>query len=419
MLNFLLFAASSAALPVFVAYSLCKPRLRSTLLERLGFGNWRNFKRSNDKVIWLHAASLGEISGVVPVVKKLRELFPKLQIVATCTSDTGRKALVNLVDDAFILPFDHPALVGRALDLIKPDLIAISETEIWPSFLISAKHKAIPILFFNARVSDYTYDSYKRFAAFLRPILATVNSLYAQTQIDLERFSALGIQSSYLAGSTKCDIGDAAALSAQQIQELRNSFGFEEGALCLVAGSVHPVEDLAVVKAYKKLSLEIPNLKMIIAPRHNFESAAAVLKQEDIEFTRRSEGNRQNSKVILLDTIGELSKVYSLASVAYVGGSLVDVGGHNPFEPAVYSVPVVMGNYITTVRDSAQSLQAANALFLVNNSEELYQALKNLLTQPTLILTVGASAKNVLLQSQGATEKVVQGIKPFLLALRG
>ena len=414
MQRLILLLFSSAALPMFAAYSLFKPRLRKTLAERLGFSAWLDFKRPAGKLLWVHAASLGEVNGVIPVVKKIKAQIPEIKIIGTTTSDTGKEALSKYIEQTLILPFDHPWLVASALELVKPDIVAISETEIWPSFILEIQKRKIPLVYFNARISDYTFGNYKKFSLFLKPMLKAVNALYAQTQVDVQRFSELGVRNSRLAGNTKSDL-NSLELSASEKENLKTSLGIANDDLCLVAGSVHPGEDRQIIDVYLMLKQDFKNLKLVLAPRHNFNSAAEVL--DGLNFGRRSE--KVIADICLLDTVGELARVYSAATVAFVGGSLVDIGGHNPMEPAAHSVPVVMGMHTATVRDSVEALRQKEALFLVKNKEDLYDVLFDLFSNPEKALKAGKAAREVLEQSRGATDKVVEGIKPFLLAQRG
>ncbi len=407
MIKFILFCFSLLFLPFFIIISLFNKRLRTTLSERLLLGNWSSFKKTKQKLIWIHAASVGEINGVKPILKKLKENFPEIQILTTCFSDTGKDVLKKLNQDVLILPYDNAFFAKKALEKAKPDLVLIAETEIWPSFLLELKN--IPVIYFNARISDYTFKKYSFFSTFLKNILSPVEKLFAQTILDKKRFEEIGARNIEVIGNTKSDflINDFDKNSLLQVYNLTSK------DKVLVAGSVHPREDEIVIKAYKLLLKKYQNLKLIIAPRHDFEHTARVLKEQEVSFSRRSEdGNSENA--LLLDTIGELSTVYSLATIAYVGGSLVDVGGHNPMEPASFSVPVVMGNFNSTVRDIVEELESFGALKLVSNFNELYGAFDEFLNDSTRAKDLGEQGRQVFLESRGASNKVVEAVANYL-----
>jgi len=398
-----LFFFSLICLPVFIVVSLFNKRLRTTLLQRLCLGHWKELKKTKEKLIWIHAASLGEINGVGPIVEKIKMELPQVQILCTCISDTGRVALKKINDTTLIFPYDNAFFARKALEKAKPDLILIAETEIWPSFMLELKD--IPVVYFNARVSDYTFSKYKLFSSLLKKVFKPVRKLFAQTELDAKRFIELGVDNVEVAGNTK---SDSLQVKDFDKSELLKKYKIEKDDKVIVAGSVHPKEDLQVIKAYKELLKNYKNLKLIIAPRHDFEHTAQVLNEEGLTFSKRSE-NEISEKVILLDQMGELSKVYSLATTAFVGGSLVDVGGHNPLEPARFSVPVVMGQYYSTVRDSVKALEGA--LKIVNNQKELEDTLKFYLENGN---DAGIKAREVFEKSRGASQTVIKEVAKAL-----
>ena len=405
MIKFLLLLFSSSLLPFFLLLSLFNKRLKATLAERLLLGGWKYFQRGNGKLIWIHAASLGEVNGVAPVLRLIKSRLPEVEVLTTCISDTGKEALSKINDKVLIFPYDHPYLAKKALDKVKPDLILIVETEIWPSFMMELG--GVPVVYFNARVSDYTFNKYKLFSSLLGKVFKPVRKLFAQTELDAKRFIELGVGNVEVVGNTK---SDSLNNSDFDKKELENTYKIKDKDLVIVAGSVHPGEDLKIVRAYRKLREKFSNLKLIIAPRHDFENTARVLKDERILFSRRSE-NSVSENVILLDKMGELSKVYSLASVAFVGGSLVDVGGHNPLEPASFAVPVVMGEFHSTVRDVVDFLSAVDGLRVVENEKELFNTFEFYLENGK---EAGMKAREVFEQSRGASEVVVREILSVL-----
>jgi 3-deoxy-D-manno-octulosonic-acid transferase len=405
---------SSVAVLPFVGLSFVKPRLRSTLRERLGFSEYQ-FRRESDKpLVLFHAASLGEFIGLRPLLQRLKELN-QVQIVVSTTSDTGKAAATESGLSSFvtILPFDHPLLCARFLKVVSPDLVIISETEIWPSFLLELSRRKIPLVYVNARISDYTARRYKLFSFLFKRLLSGVLELHAQTETDAQRFLVLGVQNVHVSGNTKFDLG-VTEPTREDKNVLRGYLDADVSSIW-VAGSVREGEDGEVIQTYKNLLVQHPTLGLIIAPRHpeNFERVAEQLRAEGIPFVRRSErpeNSANTAQVLLLDTVGELANAYRIGDLAFVGGSLVDIGGHNPMEPAACGVPVLVGPYTATVRDFVEILSAAGGLFQLQDRSGLERQLKELLSDSELRMQSGEAARRVWLSNLGASERLAKRI---------
>lgn len=405
----LLFFLSTVLLPfVVVGAFLFSRRIREGMSERLGLGGWRSIKCRNHPRIWLHAASVGEVGGLLPVLRKLKSKFPNRELIVTTTSLTGRKAVEEsgLATQVCLLPFDHPWILRRAIRRVSPDVCLIFETEIWPNLYLELFNSSVKTLLVNGRISDYSYPQYRRASFFQKYFLDCLTHVFAQTEVDKERFASLGVPADRItvSGSTKYEQTIELA-NEESCRKLSDTFGLSFGSPCLVAGSVREFEDAIVLDSYLSLREKVPGLQLIIAPRHpeRFDSVADLIRARGVKFSRRSAiDDNSEAPVLLLDTIGELRSCYGLASVAFVGGSLVDVGGHNPLEPAAYSVPVVFGPYISTVRDAASALVTSKGGVMVSDQAELTQVVLTYLRNEAERESAGRAAYRVWLSNQGA-----------------
>lgn len=404
---------------VLHARGLVNAEWRESLAERCGCGNWNNISNFVDpNCIWFHAASVGEIGGLIPVIKFLDSIendncnFSNRLI--TTTSLTGQAEVVRhkLAKFSALFPLDSPNIVRVLVPRVAPSLCVIAETEIWPNFLFTLADCNVPVVYINGRISDSSYSSYKRAKWLLAPALATVSQFLVQTELDAMRFINLGVQEDKIqvGGNTKYD-KQQTIYSERDLDEFSMELGIDLNRPVFVAGSVRPKEDKQVVQAFKLACDDIKDLQLIIAPRHpeEFDNVARIITDNGFAIHRRSSGPANGySKVVLLDTIGELSKVYALAWCAFVGGSFVDIGGHNPLEPASYAKPVIMGSSIWGVRSVVEDLMKANGLYSVANEQELTQTIILLCSNAQVRINAGARAQQVWRSYQGGTKKVVE-----------
>jgi 3-deoxy-D-manno-octulosonic-acid transferase len=399
--------------------SFFNAKLRTVIGERFYPEPFSSKSEKISNVIWIHAASVGEIAGVEPLVKKIKQANPSSLIAISTTTITGkteaiRKQLANFV---FILPFDQPLVLHRLFRYFDISVFVIAETEIWPNLLFYLKRKNVPVVLVNGRISDYSFPRYQRLSWFFSKVLGCFERILVQSPADKERFMAIGAEPAKISvtGSTKYD-QDIEILSSNKRVELIKQFNLSPSAPCFVAGSVREGEDLQVINVYKSLQVKIPTLQFIIAPRHpeRFVAVGRLLTQSDISFESRSKiGERDiglSCQVLLLDTLGELSKAYSIATAAFVGGSLVDIGGHNPMEPAAFGCPILMGPFSSNVKDIVASLKREGGLLEVQNSDALERTLENILTNDELRKKIGGAARKVFEQNLGATQEALQEI---------
>ena len=414
--------AASALLPIAAGRGLVDRSWRLSLSERLVLYDESRFgaPEKGKPRFWFHGASVGEVSGLAPIFSVLSTSAPKGEVFVSTTSLTGQQIVreKGWAEDSFLLPFDHPRCVRRLLKSLNPSLLVIAETEIWPNLLFGASRAQVPILLINARISDYSFPRYRRLRAFLAPALNKVSFVLAQTAVDKQRFAEIGFPDERISisGSTKYD-QEMPALNEGARAEFLSSLGIEADAPLFVAGSVRPGEDRQVISAYCRVRESVSGLQMLIAPRHpeRFEEVAKLLAECGLSFNRRS-GGRPGKKapVVLLDTLGELTRAYAIASVCFVGGTLVDIGGHNPLEPAAYSSPVIVGPHTGNYREAVEALRKSGGVLEVGSGDELASSLLGLLCDESRRLSVGKAAFGVWQQNRGATQKVLRAIEQLL-----
>ena len=315
-----------------------------------------------------------------------------------------------------LLPLDHPLFVRRLLDVIRPRLFILAETELWPNLLLALQARQIPLAIVNGRISNRTFPRYLAAKRLFAPLLTIPSKILVQTERDRERYIAVGANPLrvQVTGSTKYAQRQVRTLVGES-ERVSLKFGLRHDAPLLVLGSVRPGEDEAVVKAYAAVLREFPALQLIVAPRHpeRFDAVAELLRREGVRFTRRSLQAGERSQVVLLDTIGELVEAYSIATLSYVGGTLVPVGGHNPLEPAAFGTPVLMGPHYGNVTDAVDELLERGGVSIVNDGESLQHALLSLLRDRPRCERQGRAAYEVWERNSTALDRVL----PELLTL--
>ncbi len=412
--------AARIAIVVVFFKGIFNERWRKTLDERCGYGAWLDEVWHEKDVIWFHGASVGETVGLQPLIKEVKKKHPESFILVTTTSTSGQAEAKKreIGDKAILFPLDHPRYIERVLEVVKPRLVVITETELWPNFLFITKEKNIPTVLVNGRISDYTFPRYYALRFLFKPLIRSFQKILVQSQKDAERFIAIGAEPEkvLVVGSTKYS-QQVQAMPFNERAKYAESLGIDVNRPCFVAGSVRTEEDELVIKAYLKAKKEVPELQMLIAPRHaqRFMRVARLLTNHKIKFNSRSKGAaREKRDVVLLDTIGELSYSYALGSFAFVGGSLVDIGGHNPFEPAAQRVMVLFGPHTGNVRTVVEDLEAKGGLFVVKNENDLAKALIRLAKNPDECLARGTRAYDVWKVSSSAVSKVLPVVESFI-----
>lgn len=416
--NLLLLLAS----PVILAILLAKPRCRRGLSQRLGLVLPEGMSDGRP-LLWVHAVSLGEAVAVAPLVKVLHARYPAYRIIVSTVTETGREAveqrLAGVADHCYA-PLDFPWVTAKVVRQLKPQLFLFIETELWPNLLRELGRCGVPTVLVNGRLSSRSFGRYRLIRPFLRQVLESVTACLVQSDRDAERMTALGARPDRVArtGNIKFDqplpgpVNGAGFLS-------RDRLGLADGEELIVAGSTHPGEEGELLAAYQTLVREFPRLVLLLAPRH-IERAAEVetaVNRIGLPALRRSmerasavTPNLSGPRVLILDTRGELALVYREAVLAYVGGTLIPVGGHNLLEPAVWGTPVFFGPYTDHCAEIAGQLSQAEGVMPVRNGLELASAMARLLRNRGDLRKVGLAAKQVVEGNRGALQRTVEHI---------
>jgi len=371
------------------------------------------------QAVWIHAVSVGEVLAITRLVQELDAALPACRVVVSTTTRTGQ-ALARQrfgADRVFYCPLDLPWAVSSTLSALRPKMLILAETEFWPNLLAACFRRSIPVVVVNARISDRSWPRYRRLRSLWQPFLSRLAAVLAQSELDAQRLRALGCTSVSVAGNLKFDVRTPQASEATRLlTELGHGLRF------VVAGSTLEGEEAALLAAWPSLLKADSQLSMVLAPRHpdRFAAVASLLDAASTPSMRRSDWTAQAPRqirpgqIVLLDTIGELASVYSLASVAFVGGSLVPAGGHNPLEPAHFGVPIVMGPHYANFRAITDDLLAHDAI-RITACDQLAATLVDLLGNPSQAQVLGARARQVFEQQAGATARCVAAIRAILL----
>jgi 3-deoxy-D-manno-octulosonic-acid transferase len=431
--NLALFVVLIVGAPWWLFRMATTHKYREGLLERLGWVPSRlrqpppglGPKRS---LIWVHAVSVGEVLAVSRLIKSLEVALPDYVIAVSTTTRTGQMLARERFGSnrVFYCPLDLPWAVRSYLNALQPRLFILAETEFWPNLLSGCYRRKIPVAVVNARISDRSWPRYRRLRWLWRPFLEPLSRILAQSETDAERLKAIGCMPERVtvAGNLKFDVRVAEETDATRLlQKLSPGLRF------IVSGSTLEGEEAALLEAWPRLLQAHSQLAMVLAPRHpeRFAAVAALLEKSSFSWVKRSELHSAHEgslkplhpgQIILLDTIGELASVYSLASVSFVGGSLIPAGGHNPLEPAQFGVPIVMGPHFANFRAITEDLLARQAL-RISNTETLAATLIGLLQDSLAAKAMGERARQVFEQQAGATGRCVEALKELLSAKEG
>ena len=422
--NLALLTGLVASAPWWLWRMATTQKYREGLPERLGrVPPWLLSKSSERPVLWLHAVSVGEVLAVSRLISELDQAFPGYQVLLSTTTRTGQQLARERFgpNRVFYCPLDLPWAVNAYLDAVRPRMLILAETEFWPNLLATCFRRQIPVAVVNARISDRSWPRYRKLRRLWQPLLSQIRSVLAQTPVDAERLQEIGCAADRVtvAGNLKFDVRATKEAEATRILQVQ-----KKNLRVLVAGSTLDGEEAALMEAWPRLTAAHPDLLLVLAPRHpeRFSAVEALLNASRTSWLRRSDwkgkppeqiAQIQSGQVVLLDTIGELASIYSIASVAFVGGSVVAAGGHNPLEPAQFGVPIVMGPHYANFRTITDDLRAQKALQIAD-ANNLAQTLNDLLTDRTAAAAMGQRARQVFEAQAGATGRTVQAIGALL-----
>ena len=409
-------------IPYLFLQSLLWKRPQKQLKERLG-----SFPDlSSKKPIWIHAASVGEVLCSIPLLKRIKKEVPNCEIVLTTMTSTGNETAKKLIPEAdwiLFFPIDHPFTIRRAIRKIGPRLLLIAETELWPNLLRSCGRKQIPVVIFNGRISEKSFRGYLLLKSFFKRCMKDISLFLMQTGEDRSRIIEIGAppERTGVAGNIKFD-QVFPSLTREATVGLSGSLGLQGKETILIAGSTHQGEEEIFIQLFKDLRKAHPHLILILAPRHldRLDEVEKLLRNEGLSWKRRASLSGQDRKeisgVILLDTMGELMRFYSLGTLVFIGGSLVPIGGHNPLEPLFFKKCVLFGPHMFNFLEISRHLIAEGGAILVKDKEGLSSQLKRLLSDEKARNEVGENGFRFVQKHRGATDRIFEKIKPFLVA---
>lgn len=414
--DILLMTGGLLALPVLLPLILTTEKRRRTVPGRLGLGSDLPAPGPGEKRIWVHALSVGEVLASAPLVAALRRRHPREAIVFTASTFTGleiaRERIAPHVDGVGLFPFDLILPVRRVADRVAPKMVVMVETDLWPNFLYEMDRRGVPVMLVNGRLSDRSFGGYKRFSSIFKPLFSRFARVCAQSAEDARRFRKMGTPPGRVAvtGNLKFDQPRPDA-SPAALDELQRSMGISPHRRVWVAGSTHPGEEAILAEALRMLRRDCPDLFCIAAPRdpNRAGETASVFREKGFSFRLLSAGPGGADGVVI-DAMGLLARLYGLADAAFVGGSLIPFGGHNPLEPAALSRPVIFGPHMHAFREISERLLAAGGAVRAADAPSLAKAVGRLLADPARAARIGEKGRAVFEAHRGAVDRTLSVI---------
>lgn len=372
---------------------------------------------SDRKLIWVHAASVGEVVATLPVLDRLKQVAPDVMILLSTITQTGNavaRKSAKSVDAICYLPLDFLPFVNRAISRVRPDALVTVESEMWPNLLNSIARHGIPTVMINGCVSDRSIRRSRWWGWMMSWSISNISSFCMQTRTDAERMVSLGAkpEAVKVVGSTKFD-QEGCRLVSGASSAIRTDLGLPEGALVVVAGSTNPGEDEPVLEAFRRMRDQFPDLRLIIAPRQldRADAIRSLIESSGFRCARRTEkGAVSEYDVLLLDTYGELAAIYGVADVAFVGGSLIPKGGHSIIQPILQGKPVLFGPHTFKTRDVARMALSMGIGFEVHSAEELASQSALLLGDPKKRREIEAACDRIVSENRGASDRCADAI---------
>lgn len=418
--NVLLLLGLIAMAPYYGAKILFTGKYRKSIGPKLGLDKEATLDLPGSPRVWIHAVSVGEVAAAAPIIEVLRRKMPAACLVLSTSTETGQEMARMIVPQAsahIYYPLDLPCVVRKVVGIVKPDVFAAMETELWPNFIRICKRSGARFLVLNGRISTRSYKKYMLTGFFWSKILEEIDEVGVISEADAERVRDMGMPPHRvrICGNAKYDSLASRASDPMLQAEIAAKLQIAPGSRVFVAGSTHPGEETVVLDVYRELAQKDPDLLLILVPRHidrgdevvsaaKSAGIADVLKMSEMMAGRQRSGER----VMVVDVIGELFKIYSLASIVFCGGSLVPRGGQNILEAGAWGKVVLYGKYMDDFLDEKQLLESAGAGITVNNGGEMYRAALELLDNPEGLREKGEAGRAAILESRGAAEKYAQ-----------
>jgi 3-deoxy-D-manno-octulosonic-acid transferase len=415
--NILLSAAALFLVPWYAVRMMQTGKYRRGFRQRLGFLPPTTLAGlTGSPRLWFHAVSVGEVTVAASIIAALRKRLPGAAIILSTTTDTGQEMAHRIVTaaDAFIYyPLDIPCAVRRAIDAIRPDIFVLTETELWPNFIRSCRARRIPVLMANGRLSPRSFRRYRLTRFFWKGLLGAFAGLGTISELDAERFRSLGAPAGKVkvCGNAKYD-SLAAQTSANLLTEMQSRLNIKAGDTVLVAGSTHEGEEAIIIAVYGKLLHTYPGCKLIIVPRHIERTPSVLTLAREAGFSdlitmSEISGGRQrrDERLIVVDVIGELFKVYGLATVVFCGGSLVAKGGQNIMEAAAWGKVIFYGPFMDDFREERTLLETIGVGITVRNGDELLEGILKMMADPSAMALRGEAGRRLVAANSGAADR--------------
>jgi len=422
--NIALLLAALFLVPVYLLRGMRYGKTRRGIRERIGFFDTEKLKPlAGKQVIWVHAVSVGETRAAIPLIRSLRKTWPESAIVLSNVTETGHAiaATVKEVDVRIFFPFDLSWVVGRVLRRIRPNLILIVETEIWPNFVRHAHRQSIPLALVNGRISDRSFPRYLRIRGIFKHLLSNFNLFCMQSKQDAERIKVLGapVEKVLVTHNLKFDM-QADGL-VDDATSARRRFALGAQSIVWVAGSTHAGEEELVVDAYMRQVATSSQLCLVLVPRHpeRTQSVAEMLDKRGVSWCLRSQLTSDSpalppGSVLLVDTLGEMLALYAAADFIFVGGSFVPVGGHNILEASLMKKPVIFGPHMHNFKEISRLVLHSGGGWQVADVKELAAALGRVCADSELCRRTGEAGYALIARNAGATAQTVTALQRIL-----
>ncbi|MGZ6225303.1 MAG: 3-deoxy-D-manno-octulosonic acid transferase [Syntrophales bacterium] len=424
--NILLVMAALLALPYYAIKMTLTGKYRKSMGPKFGLIKPSLFaEMKGSPRIWIHAVSVGEVTAAEPIVASLRTHFPEACIVLSTSTETGQDMARRIVTGAtsFIYyPLDIPFVVKKVIPKVKPDVFIMTETELWPNFIRVCKEQGAKVIMVNGRISQRSYQRYALTKFFWKDVVNLIDDTGVISAIDADRLMAIGMAPArvHVMGNAKYD-GLAAKATPPVREEMQRRLNLTETDRVFVAGSTHDSEEKIVLRVYRRLLERYPDFKLIIIPRHP-ERGHAVLSLvkeagfEDYITMTEIEGGKHltGERIIVVDVIGELFKVYALASVVFCGGSLVPKGGQNILEPAAWVKIIFYGPSMEDFRDEKELLEKAGGGITVKSGDELLAGILTLMSDPDALARKGEAGRRIVVSNMGAADRYAEMVRSHI-----
>ena len=412
--NIILIVLTVLLSPIILFKLITVPKYRGGISQKLGRVR-KKVKRviRGTRPIWVHAVSVGEVMAAHPLIRELKKKYPGRKLILSTVTVTGNytaRQRVPEADAVFFFPFDYPWIVRKVIRRINPVIVLVAETELWPNFFRELTRAGIPSAVINGRISGSSYKNYLKFKSFFRQVFGQVTLFCMQSGEDAARVKDIGAPAErvMVTGNLKFD---------QKIPAIQATpVSLRAGSKVITAGSTHRGEEAALLEVFRRLREKFSELVLIIAPRHpeRFDEVEGLVNRAGYDCQRRTRMTGAVKDILLLDTIGELRSFYGICDIAFVGGSLVKVGGHNLLEPAAMKKPVIFSRYMFNFKEISEALMSAGGGILVKDKQELYVQADKLLSDKNYSQQIGNRAFTVIEANSGAAKRTIDAVSGLI-----